>query len=75
MNESKERFKILKVTVEKKFAIPMHDNIHTKINGWTIEEVIYDWFKQHAMYSHHATRDNYHIGGGDKFIKVEEVDI
>lgn len=71
---SEDKYTILKVTVEQKFAIPMHDDVHTQINGWTMEEVIEDWFKRHSMTSFHATRDSYHIGGGDKFIKAEVVD-
>lgn len=72
---SKDKYTILKVTVEQKFAIPMHDDIHTQINGWTMEEVIDDWFKTHGITSFHATRDGHHIMGGDKFIKSEVEDI
>jgi hypothetical protein len=67
----KEKFKILTVTVEQKYYIPMHDNERTKINGWTIEQVIEDWFKTHPLGSHHATRDAHIIGMSQKCIKVE----
>lgn len=74
MSDAQEKFKILKVTVEQQYYIPMHDDVHTQINGWEMKDVIDDWFRKHGMFSHHATRDAYHIGGGDKFIKVEVED-
>jgi len=66
-----EEFKILKVTVERNYYIPMHDE-RSEINGWTIEQIIEDWFKKekHIKYCH-ASRDYYHIGGKDTFIKAE----
>lgn len=71
MSENKENFKILTVTVKKKYYIPMIDNVRTKINGWTMEEVLDDWFKQHSLASFHATRDGHEIMGGATFIKSE----
>ena len=77
IEENKEKFKILKVTVEQKYYIPMHDDERTQINGWTMEEVIEDWFKQHdrKMIAYYASRDYHHIMGGDRFIKAEVEDI
>jgi hypothetical protein len=69
-----EKFKILKVTVEEKYFIPMSDDKISKINGWSIEEIIEDWFITHASTSYHATRDSHRIGYSKKFIKSEVSD-
>ena len=74
MSESKEKFKILKVTVEHKYYIPMIDDERTQINGWPMEEVIDDWFKQHSFASYHATRNGHEIMGGATVIKTEVED-
>lgn len=66
-----KRFKILKVTIEENYLIPMVDDEITKINGWSLEEVIEDWFTRHASTITHATRDAYKIGNSRKFIKSE----
>jgi hypothetical protein len=67
-----EKMKILKVTFTEEYMIPMYDDKRTKINGWTIQQVIDDWFKNHSLESHHATRDGHTIGNSRKLIKVEE---
>ena len=69
-----EKFKVLTVTVEQKYYIPMYDDETTKINGWTIEQVIEDWFKTHTLGLHHATRDAHIMETSKKFIKAEEGD-
>ena len=66
-----KKFKILKVTVEENYFIPMIDDERTKINGWTIEEVIEDWFTRHGSLSYHATRDGHRIGNSRRFVKSE----
>lgn len=71
---AEEKFKILKVTVEENYFIPMYDDKRSKINGWTIEEIIEDWFVRHAALSYHATRDSHRIGNSKKFIKSEVAD-
>ncbi len=68
------KFKIIKVIVEEKYYIEMHDDKITKINGWTIDEVIKDWFIQFPMGSYHATRDTSLIGNSRKYIKSKVVD-
>ena len=66
-----ENYKVLKVTVEMNYLIPIHDDEITKINGWSMEEVIENWFKDHPLSGYHATRDSHEIGGSKKFIKSE----
>jgi hypothetical protein len=66
-----EKIKILTVTVEQKYYIPMYDDKRSKINGWTVEQVIEDWFKTHSLGSSHATRDAHIIETSQKLIKVE----
>ena len=59
-----EKFKILKVTMEVKYYIPMPDKeiieesgeLRTKINGWPMSQVKKDWFETHDINQHHATR-------------------
>ncbi len=68
------KFKIIKVTVEEKYYVEMHDDRITKINGWTIDEVIKDWFIDYPMGSHHASREGSLIGGSRKYIKSEIVE-
>lgn len=62
---------ILKVTTEENYIVPMHNDKITKINGWSIEEVVKDWFVTHALTPSHATRDAHKIGNSRKFIKIE----
>ena len=69
-----EKFKILKVTIEESYFIPMLDDERTKINGWTLEKVIEDWFTTHATTTYHATREGHRIGNSRKFIKSEVAD-
>ncbi len=70
----KEKFKILKVLVEQRYYIPMLDDKRTQINGWTIEEVIKDWFQTTSLSSSHATRDGHLIGYSKNVIKTEVAD-
>ncbi len=69
-----EKFKILTVTIEENYLIPMIDDKRTKINGWSLKTVIEDWFTTHASTIYHATRDSYKIGNSRKFIKSEVTD-
>jgi hypothetical protein len=68
---AEENYKILKVMVEEQYFIPMYDDKISKINGWSIEEIIEDWFITHASTQYHATRDGHRIGNSRKFIKSE----
>ena len=71
-----EHYKRLRVTITQDYFIEMQgpDTDLTHINGWTMEEVIKDWFEKHPMGSYHATRDGCKIGNSERFIKSEIVD-
>jgi len=69
-----DRIKLIKVTIEETYYLEMRDAEHTHINGWTIDEVIEDWFINYPMGSYHATRDSSLIGGSRKYIKSEIVE-
>lgn len=65
---STEKYVTVKVLVEKEFLIPIHsfDDQDIKksvsmINGWTLEQVLEDWFETHAKTIFHATRDSFEI--------------
>lgn len=67
----KQKYKILKVTVTEDYIIEMIDDEKTLINGWPIDKVIEDWFKNYPMGAHHASREGSLIGNSRKFIKAE----
>lgn len=71
---SKKKYKILRVTYEKDYLVEMIDDERTIINGWTIKEVIDDWFGRYPLSSHHATRESHTIGNSQKFIDVNVID-
>jgi len=66
-----EKYKIIKVTVEIDYLIPMRDDKISEINGWTADYIITDWFENHNLSSYHATREGHEIGNSRKFIKSE----
>lgn len=68
-------FKEIKVTMEVSFLVPMHDEVVSKVNGWSIAEVAEDWFTRHNINFKHFGRDANQIGGSKKILKVEIVDI
>lgn len=69
-----ETYKILKVTVEQLYLVPMLDEERTKINGWTMDQVKEDWFVTHSINSAHATRDAHQVGYSGTVIDMEELD-
>lgn len=68
-----KEMKVIRVTVTEDYYIEMCDEEKTEINGWTIDRVIEDWFKddRYPLSSHHATRDGHRIGNSRKFVDVE----
>lgn len=68
-----EKYTILRVTYEVDYLVEMHNDEISTINGWTIEEIVEDWFKNHSVTSHHATREGHEIGNSRKFIKSKVV--
>ena len=69
----KEKVKILKVTMTRHYLVPMTDDERTKINGWCMEDVIFDWFKSHDINLSHATRDGHMIGNSEKVIDITQM--
>ena len=72
---SKKKNTILEVTFTVQYIIPMIDDERTKINGWTIDLVIEDWFKNHPLDQHHVTRDGHRIGNSKKLIDIDQYTI
>lgn len=69
------KFKILEVTITKEYIIEMYDDERTHINGWTMEEIVEDWFKKYPIDSHHASREGSQIFGSSKFISSRVIDL
>jgi len=70
---AKKKFKILKVTFQQFYLIEMFDKDITEINGWSIDQVIKNWFEDHSLSSYHATRDGHVIGNAKKLVKHEVI--
>lgn len=43
-----------------------------KANGWTVEQLMVDWFRD--INAHHATRDAFYLGGSRRFLSAEPVE-
>ena len=71
----KEKLKFLKVTTVTYYAVPMFNKKVTRINGWSIKDVIKDWFKTHTIDCFHATRSGSKVGNTEIVKKIEVVDI
>ena len=68
--------KVVRVTMTVDFIVPNgHKRGRTAINGWTMEEVINDWFKNenHDLNNSHATRDAFRVGGSTRIKKIAVV--
>ena len=68
---AKEDPKIIEVTMKVQFIVPMHNAAQSEINGWTLEEVIEDWFKRNGINGYHATRDRFEIGNSKEIVNIE----
>lgn len=71
----KEKLNFLKVTTTTYYAVPMINKKVTRINGWSIKDVIKDWFKTHTIDRYHATRDGHRVGNTNVVHKIEVVDM
>jgi hypothetical protein len=71
----KEKLKIIRVTSTEDYIIEMIDDKRTYINGWTMEEVIEDWFERFETITTHASRDGHRIGNSRKYISSEIIKI
>jgi len=65
----KQKIHLIKVTTSSIYAFE-----EGSINGWSVEQVIKDWFEGYPMDMHHATRDTYKIGNTTLVEKVEILD-
>lgn len=71
MANGEEKFKIVEVTMTVQYMVPMHNDTITKINGWTLEEVINDWFLRRGCNGYHATRNSFEIGNSKEIVDVK----
>lgn len=76
MATDEDKYKIITVNMDVDFLVPMYDDKMSKINGWTVEEIIADWFTgRHNINAYHASRNHSEIGGSKviKAISVKDV--
>lgn len=66
-----EKYKLIKVVSVAYYYVPMIDEKKSKINGWTLTELIKDWFKRYRLDAYHATRNQYKIGGTEKVLSAD----
>lgn len=55
----------------------MIDDTRSAVNGWTIEEVVRDWFERtdaHDMNGRHAARDGHMLGNSIMVRSVEVIE-
>jgi hypothetical protein len=67
----------VRVVIETSWLVPVHqDGETTDINGWSLDEVLREWFEdpRYPPDRHHATRDSYAVGGRSRFVSSEIVD-
>jgi hypothetical protein len=68
------KLKLIEVTMTVQYFVPMIDDTRSKINGWTTDEIIEDWFKHHNINGYHCARDGSEIGGSKQILKIEVKD-
>lgn len=69
-----KKFIIVKVTFTEEYCIPMINDDKTEINGWSLTQVIKDWFIDWQPSSYHATRNGHCVGNSKKYISSEITD-
>lgn len=78
-NKMDKKYVQLRVVMTRDFMIPVSNEYpedhYTLINGWTIERIIEDWFKNNRICSYHAAREAYAIGGSEQFIKAFTMEV
>jgi predicted GNAT superfamily acetyltransferase len=66
---TKKSFREVKVVVERTYLIPVYgQDGDTTFDGRGVDELVRDWFTNYDINRHHAARDAYHVGGGDKVL-------
>ena len=63
--------KVLRVTMTIDYIVKVSEDGTTNINGWTIEEVIRDWYKNGRAGHFHASRESSRIGNSEQLVKFE----
>lgn len=71
-NSQEPKLKLITVNMDVQFMVPMIDDKHSTVNGWTLEEVIKDWFEHSNINAYHCARNRSEIGGS-KVIKTISV--
>lgn len=68
-----KKYRVIEVTKVVKYFVPIATvkPERTEINGWTVEQVIEDWFKRHDINQYHATRDSYRMGNSDRILDIK----
>jgi hypothetical protein len=66
-----KKFALVRVTLTEDYFIPMINDDKTEINGWSLTQVIKDWFLD--WNPSHATRNGHCIGNSRKYISSEVV--
>lgn len=46
-----------------------------EINGWTVEQVVQDWFKNHSLNGYHASRDSSRVGNSTLFVRAKRLTV
>jgi hypothetical protein len=62
--------KVLKVVHEEYYLIDMIDEERTVVNGWSLRQILKDWFGGFRCWKSHATRDYYKIGNATQIGKA-----
>ena len=75
MAKADEKTRLIEVTMTVQYFVPMHNDTVTKINGWTLEEVINDWFLKNGLNGYHATRGHFEIGNSKELLDVKVKDV
>jgi hypothetical protein len=63
----------IRVVIERTYIVPMTGKVCHQINGWTLPQIIENWFKRWNINDPHATRDGYHFGNGDKILSITPI--
>lgn len=69
----------IRVVREDLYLVPLHSvgsrpELVTKINGWTMRQVVRDWFGPGRSLDYtHATRDAYRLSGSARVLSLQEI--
>lgn len=79
----KVKYGIIQVTQTVEYMVPLYDKAvgegaeltgkEITLNGWTVNELIKDWFETHPSDRHHASRDSHQVGNSTKIVSVKKL--